>query len=105
MAMNTVEKKNFVRDHAAQDFINAFNLARADVDKPYTFIVPYEVDGEVMYAKFGITTLATAATKVREAYDVEARTLPAQEGFDNMLAKRAADEAAKAAERAAKKKK
>lgn len=105
MAMNSVEKKNFVRDTAALSIISVLDNARAITDKDYTYIVPVEVDGEVMWAKIGITTLATAATKVREEFDFEARTVPAMDGFNNMLQKREADRAAKAAEKAAKAKK
>lgn len=98
--MNSIEKKNFVRDNAALELIDAFPEARAITDKDYTFIVPFEVEGETLWAKIGITTLSTAATKVREEFVIEDRTVPAVIGFKNFLDKRAADAAAKAAAKA-----
>lgn len=103
--MTTNELRNVIRDSAASDFIEAFPMARALVGKDYTFIVPYEVEGVIHYAKFGITSLGEAATKVKAAFNVDEDSVPAMEAFENMKNERAANEAARKAESEAKKKK
>lgn len=103
MAMNSVETRNAIRDTAAEKFLDSFPEARAVNGKDYTFVIPIEVEGVTHYAKFGITSVAENATKTREAFDVENDTTPAREAFDNMIAERLANDAAKRAEKAAKK--
>lgn len=102
MDMNINEIRSYVRDTAAKTFIENFPDARGVLDKDYTYIVPVVLpNGETGWAKFGITSLSVAATKVREAFDVNERTAPAAEVFANMLAEREANQRAKEAEKAA----
>lgn len=98
--MNANEIKNVVRDAAVDVLLNAVPDLRMQDEKPYTFVMPVEIEGEAYYAKFGITS-CQLATKAKEAYDA-ADTTPAKEAVENYRAQRAADAAAKEAERAAK---
>ena len=98
--MNSAEIKNVIRDTAVDALLTAVPELRMQDEKPYTFVMPVEVDGNVYYAKFGITSCALA-TKNSEAYDA-ADTTPAQEAVENYRIQRAADAAAKEAEKASK---
>lgn len=103
--MNFNEMRDFVRDTAAQNFINDNPDARAMNGKPYTFVVPIETENGTMYAKWGLTYVQMADTKARPGFNVDEDSTPAQEAFDNMLAERAANKAASEAAKAAKKSK
>lgn len=98
--LNTVETRNAIRDEAVEKFLDSFPEARAVNGKDYTFVIPIEVEGVTHWAKFGVTSVAEAATKVRAGFNAEEDTLPAREAFENMLAERAANEAAKTAKAA-----
>lgn len=102
--MNSTELKNFVRDTAAQKFINDNPEARAINDKSYTFVIPVsDENGETVgWARCGFTSCQMNDTKSRPGFNPDEDSIPAQPAFDNMLAKRAADAAAKKAERAKK---
>lgn len=102
-----MDKKNFVRDTAARKFINDNPEARSLIGKDYTFVVPIKnEDGEIEgWARLGITSCQMKDTKARPGFNPETDSIPAADAFENMLAERAANEAAKEAERAAKKNK
>lgn len=94
--MNSTEKKNYIRDYAAQKFINDNPDALAVVDKDYTFVVPVQFpDGTTAWARCGITSCQMEDTKVRPGFNPDTDAIPAQEAFNNMLAERAANKAAK----------
>lgn len=99
--------KNEVRDYAARKFIKDNPNARAMIGKDYTFTIPtniFDEKGVELYARIGITSCQMNDTKARPGYNPETDSVPAADAFENMLKERAANEAAKAAERAAKKK-
>ena len=99
--MNSNELKNVIRDTAVDALMTAVPNLRMQDEKPYTFVMPVEIDGETYYAKFGITS-CQLATKAKDAYDA-ADTTPAVDAVPNYRAQREADAAAKAAEKAAEK--
>ena len=101
--MNSNELKNLIRDTAVDALMAAVPNLRMQDEKPYTFVMPVEIDGETYYAKFGITS-CQLATKAKDAYDA-ADTTPAVDAVPNYRAQREADAAAKAAEKASKPKK
>jgi len=101
--MNSNELKNAIRDAAVDTLMEAVPNLRMVEDKPYTFVMPMEIEGTVCYAKFGITS-CQLATKAKEAYDAADTTL-ASDAVLNYRAQREADAAAKAAEKASKPKK
>ena len=101
--MNSNELKNVIRDAAVDALMTAVPDLRMQDEKPYTFVMPIEIEGQTYYAKFGITSCALA-TKAKEAYDAEDTTL-ATEAVPNFRVQRAADAAAKEAEKASKPKK
>jgi hypothetical protein len=101
--MNSNELKNVIRDTAVDTLMEAVPNLRMVEDKPYTFVMPMEIEGTVCYAKFGITS-CQLATKAKEAYDA-ADTVPAADGVEAYRAERAAIAAAKEAEKASKPKK
>ena len=101
--MNSNELKNLIRDTAVDALMNAVPNLRMQDEKPYTFVMPVEVDGAIYYAKFGITS-CQLATKAKDAYDAADTTL-ASDAVPNYRAQREADAAAKAAEKASKPKK
>jgi hypothetical protein len=101
--MNSNELKVAIRDAAVDALMTAVPDLRMQDEKPYTFVMPVEIEGQTYYAKFGITSCALA-TKAKEAYDAEDTTL-ATEAVPNFRIQRAADAAAKEAERASKPKK
>ena len=101
--MNSNELKNVIRDTAVDALMEAVPTLRMQDEKPYTFVMPVEIDGTTYYAKYGITS-CQLATKAKEAYDA-ADTILASDGVPNYRAKREADAAAKAAEKASKPKK
>lgn len=101
--MNSNELKNVIRDTAVDALMEAVPTLRMQDEKPYTFVMPVEIDGTTYYAKFGITS-CQLATKAKEAYDA-ADTTPAVDAVPNYRAQREADAAAKAAEKASKPKK
>lgn len=101
--MNANEMKNVIRDTAVDTLLTAIPDLRMVEEKPYTFVMPVEVDGVTCYAKFGITS-CQLQTKAKDAYDA-ADTVPAAEGVETYRAQRAELEAAKAAEKANKPKK
>ena len=101
--MNSNELKNVIRDTAVDALMNAVPNLRMQDEKPYTFVMPVEIDGTTYYAKFGITS-CQLATKAKDAYDA-ADTTPAVDAVPNYRAQREADAAAKAAEKASKPKK
>ena len=101
--MNSNELKNVIRDTAVDALMTAVPNLRMQDEKPYTFVMPVEIDGEAYYAKFGITS-CQLATKAKEAYDAADTTL-ASDAVPNYRAQREADAAAKAAEKASKPKK
>lgn len=103
--MNSVEMKNFVRDTAARAFIEQNPEALMMNEKPYTFVVPIETEDGTKYAKWGLTCVQMADTKVRAGFNPDEDASPAAEAFENMLAERAANEAAKAEAKANKPKK
>ena len=98
--MNSNELKVAIRDAAVDALMTAVPNLRMKDEKPYTFVMPVEIDGETYYAQYGITS-CQLATKAKEAYDAE-DTTPAAEAVPNFRSKRAADAAAKEAERASK---
>lgn len=101
--MNANEMKNVIRDTAVDTLMEAVPNLRMVEDKPYTFVMPVEVEGVTCYAKFGITS-CQLQTKAKEAYDA-ADTVPAADGVEAYRAERAAIAAAKEAEKASKPKK
>ena len=101
--MNSNELKNVIRDTAVDALMEAIPTLRMQDEKPYTFVMPIEIDGATYYAKFGITS-CQLATKAKDAYDA-ADTTPAVDAVPNYRAQREADAAAKAAEKASKPKK
>ena len=101
--MNSNELKNVIRDTAVDALMEAVPTLRMQDEKPYTFVMPVEVDGATYYAKFGITS-CQLATKAKEAYDA-ADTVPAADGVEAYRTERAAIAAAKEAEKASKPKK
>ena len=101
--MNANEMKNVIRDTAVDTLMEAVPNLRMVEDKPYTFVMPVEIEGTVCYAKFGITS-CQLQTKAKEAYDA-ADTVPAADGVEAYRAERAAIAAAKEAEKASKPKK
>ena len=101
--MNSNELKNAIRDAAVDALMTAVPDLRMQDEKPYTFVMPVEIEGQTYYAKFGITSCALA-TKAKEAYDAEDTTLAA-EAVPNFRVQRAADAAAKEVEKASKPKK
>ena len=101
--MNANEMKNVIRDTAVDILMEAVPNLRMVEDKPYTFVMPVEIEGTVCYAKFGITS-CQLQTKAKEAYDAADTTL-ATDAVPNYRAQREADAAAKAAEKASKPKK
>lgn len=101
--MNSNELKNMIRDAAVDALMTAVPNLRMQDEKPYTFVMPVEIDGETYYAKFGITS-CQLATKAKDAYDA-ADTTPAVDAVPNYRAQREADAAAKAKEKASKPKK
>lgn len=98
--MNSNELKNAIRDAAVDALMTAVPDLRMQDEKPYTFVMPVEIEGQTYYAKFGITSCALV-TKAKEAYDAEDTTL-ATEAVPNFRVQRAADAAAKEAEKASK---
>ena len=101
--MNSNELKNVIRDTAVDALMEAVPTLRMQDEKPYTFVMPVEIEGETYYAKFGITS-CQLATKAKEAYDA-ADTVPAADGVEAYRTERAAIAAAKEAEKASKPKK
>ena len=101
--MNSNELKNVIRDTAVDALMEAIPTLRMQDEKPYTFVMPVEVDGATYYAKFGITS-CQLATKAKEAYDAADTTL-ASDAVPTYRAQREADAAAKAAGKASKPKK
>lgn len=100
--------KNEVRDYAATALINNFSNLRAITGKDYTFVLPTGIvdeKGVKQYARIGITSCQMNDTKIRAGFNPETDSVPAAEAFENMLKERDANEAAKVAERAAKKNK
>lgn len=103
MAMNMNEKRMVTKDTFAAEFIKQFPTARAVIGKDYTWLIPIRMDdGTLEYAQVGCTYKSLNATKVRDAFDPETQTAPAQAAFDAMLKERAEIEAEKAREKAAK---
>lgn len=97
--------KNEVRDYAATALINNFPDLRAIVGKDYTFVVPTGImdeHGKEQYARIGITSCQMNDTRVRAGFNPETDSVPAAEAFENMLKERAANAAAKEAEKAKK---
>ena len=94
--MNSNELKNMIRDTAVDALMNAVPNLRMQDEKPYTFVMPVEIDGTTYYAKFGITS-CQLGTKAKEAYDAADTTL-ATDAVPNYRAQREADAAAKAAD-------
>lgn len=103
--MNATEMKNFVRDTAARAFIEQNPNALMMNEKAYTFVVPIETEEGTKYAKWGLTSVQMADTKARPGFNPEEDASPAAEAFENMLAERAANDAAKAAKKSKSKKK
>ena len=101
--MNANEMKNVIRDTAVDALMEAVPTLRMQDEKPYTFVMPVEIEGETYYAKFGITS-CQLQTKAKDAYDAADTTL-ASDAVPNYRAQREADAAAKAAEKASKPKK
>ena len=95
--MNTTEIRNYVKDTAAQMFIDAFPNCAATIDKDYQYVFPVEVDGKTVYAKFTLTTCAWADTKSKPAFNFEEETLDAQGALEDIQMERAkkAEEAKK----------
>ena len=102
--MNTTEIRNYVKDTAAQMFIDAFPNCAATIDKDYQYVFPVEVDGKTVYAKFTLTTCVWADTKSKPAFNFEEETLDAQEALEDMQRERA-QKAAEAAQKKSKSKK
>ena len=106
--MNTTEIRNYVKDTAAQMFIDAFPNCAATIDKDYQYVFPVEVDGKTVYAKFTLTTCAWADTKSKPAFNFEEETLDAQGALEDIQmerAKKAAESEAKKSKSKTKKKK
>lgn len=101
--MNSNELKNAIRDTAVDMLLNISPDLRMVEDKPYTFVIPVEIDGATYYSRVGITS-CQLQTKAKEAYDA-ADTVPAAEGVEAYRAERAALAAMKEAEKASKPKK
>ena len=87
--MNTTEIRNYVKDTAAQMFIDAFPNCAATIDKDYQYVFPVEVDGKTVYAKFTLTTCAWADTKSKPAFNFEEETLDAQMALEDIQMGRA----------------
>lgn len=87
--MNSVEIRNYVKDTAAQMFIDAFPNCAATIDKDYQYVFPVEVEGKTVYAKFTLTTCAWTDTKSKPAFNFEEETLDAQEALEDMQRERA----------------
>ena len=98
--MNANEMKNVIRDTAVDTLMEAIPNLRMVEDKPYTFVMPVEVEGVTCYAKFGITS-CQLQTKAKEAYDAT-DTVPAVDGVEAYRAEREAIARAKEAEKASK---
>ena len=102
--MNANEMKNAIRDAATEQFLDNNPDALAVMGKDYTFVVPVEIEGKTYWARWGLTSCQTADTKARPAFNPDTDTVPAREAFENLLARRAADLAARAAKKKSKKK-
>lgn len=102
--MNSVELKNAIRDTATEQFLDANPDALAVMGKDYTFVVPVEIESKTYWAKWGLTSVQYADTKARPAFNPDTDAVPAREAFENMLTRRAADLAARAAKKKSKKK-
>lgn len=100
--MNATELKNVIRDTVAKSLIEMFPDMRSVPEKPYTFVVPVEIEGRTYWGKLGLTS-AQLETKSKEAFD-GFDCPPAAEAFDAFLEQRAAEAAAKKASSAKKKK-
>ena len=93
--MKSVDLKNAVRDNAARMFIAANPEALMSNEKPYTFYIPIEIEGEgTFWAKCGFTCAQMADTKSRPGFDPENDATPAHEAFENMIVEREANKAA-----------
>lgn len=101
--MNSNELKNAIRDTAVDMLLNISPDLRMVEDKPYTFVLPVEIEGQTYYCRMGLTS-AQLQTKAKEAYDA-ADTVPAVEGVEAYREQRAALAAMKEAEKASKPKK
>ena len=101
--MNSNELKNAIRDTAVDMLLNISPDLRMVEDKPYTFVLPVEIEGATYYAKIGLTS-CQLQTKAKDAYDA-ADTVPAAEGVEHYREERAALAAMKEAEKASKPKK
>ena len=88
--MNATELKNVIRDTVAKSLIEMFPDMRSVPEKPYTFVVPVEIEGRTYWGKLGLTS-AQLETKSKEAFD-GFDCPPAAEAF---LEQRAAEAAAK----------
>lgn len=103
--MNSTEIRNYVKDTAAQMFIDAFPNCAATLDKDYQYVFPVEADGKTVYAKFTLTTCAWTDTKSKPAFNFEEETMDAQAALDDIQAQRAEKAAEAEAKRAKKSKK
>ena len=101
--MNSNELKNAIRDTAVDMLLNISPDLRMVEEKPYTFVLPVEIEGATYYAKIGLTS-CQLQTKAKDAYDA-ADTVPAAEGVEHYREERAALAAMKEAEKASKPKK
>lgn len=101
--MNATELKNVIRDTVAKSLIEMFPDMRSVPEKPYTFVVPVEIEGRTYWGKLGLTS-AQLETKNKEAFD-GSDCPPAAEAFDAFLEQRAAEAAAKKANSTKKKSK
>lgn len=97
--MNSIELKNVIRDTIAEALIEKFPDLRSVPEKPYTFVVPVEIEGKVYWGKLGLTS-AQMETKSKEAFNGY-ECPPAREAFAAFVEQRAAEAAAKEAEKAA----
>lgn len=106
--MNSTEIRNYVKDTAAQMFIDAFPNCAATIDKDYQYVIPIEVEGEgkTVCAKFTLTTCAWTDTKSKPAFNFEEETLDAQGALEDIQMERAkkAEEAKKSKSKTKKKK-
>lgn len=85
--MNATEIRNTIKNTAAQNFIDQNPECAASVEDDYVYVVPVEVEGKTMYAKWTLTACQWADTKSRAAFNFQKDTLDAQKSLDELISK------------------
>ena len=85
--MKFAEVRNAIKNTAAQNFIDQNPECAASTEGDYVFVVPVEVEGKTMYAKWTLTACQWADTNSRAAFDFQKDTLDAQTSLDELIAK------------------